>query len=132
ADRGAVSTVESTFTADWRANGGSSGAPPTPTSAPSGKLRVRVTVSPPSARVGESMTVSASTAAGATCRVRVTYPDGYVSRARALSETKTAGAGGEVAWSWHVGSKVRGTGRAAVSCELGGASATGSASFEIR
>jgi hypothetical protein len=80
---------------------------------------------------GQQLTIDVATSPGALCTTRVTYPDGYVSRAAALQTTRIAASDGHVSWSWHVGSTVTGTSHASVTCSLGGASATGSTMFQI-
>lgn len=130
-DRGLSSIVERTFAADWSSSGTPPGAAP-PSSTSSRKLSVRVSAFPTAVRKGEPLAIRALTAAGATCSVRVTYPDGYVSRARSLAGSKTAGSSGSVTWSWHVGSTVTGTARADVTCGLNGVSASGGTTFEIQ
>jgi len=128
-DVGAASLLERTFAADWKGPSGGTGSPPsTPTAH---GLRLRVTTRPRSVKRGEVLTVTATTSAGAACNVRVTYPDGYVSRARSLATTRTADAAGIASWSWHVGTKVLGTAQATVSCTLGSASATASTTFQV-
>ena len=126
-DRNTSAVVERTFAGDWGSIG-PSGPPPRTTKG----LRVRVTTNPRSVRRGQLLTIGATTSPGAQCSIRVTYPDGYVSRARSLSSVETADASGRVSWSWHVGTKVPGTSRASVTCTLGSASATGGATFEVR
>ena len=127
-DPSAAGVVERTFGADWTGNRPQRGPPPTSTAT----LQVRVTVDPSSVTRGQLLTIRASTSPDASCTVKVTYPDGYVSRAGSLSTVETANASGTVSWSWHVGSTVRGTSTASVTCMLNGATATGSATFEIR
>jgi phosphatidylserine/phosphatidylglycerophosphate/cardiolipin synthase-like enzyme len=127
-DRTLAGIVEKTFAADWKAN---AGAPPPPPSSYSGPLHVTVTTSPTSVRRGEYLTIRAASKRGASCSVKVTYPDGYVSRARVLSETRIVGSSGTVEWAWQEGSKVAGTGHASVTCTLGSSSATGTAAFTI-
>jgi phosphatidylserine/phosphatidylglycerophosphate/cardiolipin synthase-like enzyme len=127
-DAGAASLVERTFAADWKGPSGETGSP-TPTTH---GLHLQVTATPHSVRRGELLTITARTSAGAVCRVRVTYPDGYVSNARELATTQTADASGTVSWSWHVGTKVLGLAQATVSCTLGSASATAGTTFQVR
>ncbi len=127
-DANAAAVVERTFAIDWGGSPIRTGPPPSP----SRGLHVRVTAHPRSVTRGRLLTITASTTAGAACRIRVTYPDGYVSRARALSTVETADASGTVSWSWHVGTRVLGTARASVTCTLGSASATGSTTFQVR
>lgn len=123
--------VESTFNGDWSGSAPSSTPPPPPTSRSSGNLRVRVSASPATVKRGQELTISASTEPGATCSIRVTYPDGYVSRASSLSRREVAGGDGSVSWSWHVGSTVTGTSAANVTCSLGGHTASGGTTFSI-
>jgi phosphatidylserine/phosphatidylglycerophosphate/cardiolipin synthase-like enzyme len=129
-DRALASIVEGAFAADWKANASSS-PPPAPPSSSSGSLRVTVTTSPTSVSRGEYLTIRAVTKPGATCHVRVTYPDGYVSRAGVLGETRTAGSSGSAEWSWREGSTVGGTGHATVTCSLGSVSGSGTAGFTV-
>jgi hypothetical protein len=128
-----AAVIEETFTGDWRSSGGSGTIPvPVPTSHPgSHALTVKVTTSPHAVSRGQRLTIAAATSPGASCTVRVTYADGYVSRSKALQETKTAGSDGIVSWSWRVGTTVAGTSQVSVSCTLKGASATGSATFTV-
>ena len=127
-----ASVVESTFDADWshHAAGGGTTSPP-PVSTGSG-FHVRVSASPSSVSRGQRLTITAATIRGASCTIRVTYPDGYVSRAASLQGSRAADRGGQVTWSWRVGSTVTGTARAGVTCRLGGKSGFGSTTFEIR
>jgi hypothetical protein len=94
-------------------------------------LRVRVTTTPAAVSRGQQLTITASTSPGASCTVRVTYPDGYVSRASSLQGSKTADSSGSVSWSWHVGSTASGTARVGVTCSLSGRTATGGTTFQI-
>jgi phosphatidylserine/phosphatidylglycerophosphate/cardiolipin synthase-like enzyme len=124
--------VERTFAGDW--SGVSAGPPPSTTpTARSGShgLSVRVSTSPSSVSKGQNLTINATTSPGASCAVKVTYPDGYVSRSSALKTTRTANSSGHVSWSWREGSTKAGTAHAAVACSLNGASATGSTTFKI-
>lgn len=135
ADSGVAAVVEHTFAADWASSGRSSSPPPPPSSSPppSGSgLPVRVTATPGSVTRGQDLTITTSTAPGASCAIQVTYPDGYVSRAASLQGSRTASSAGTVSWSWHVGSTVTGTAHAAVTCTLGSRTASGSTAFEIR
>ncbi len=109
-----ASRIEATFNADW--SGGGS-PPPPPSSKPiRGPFSVHVTVSPSTVRRGQLLDISAATKPGASCSVRVTYPDRYVSRASALARTEVAGSDGVASWSWHEGSTVTGTGQVSVTC----------------
>lgn len=127
-DAAAIGTVESTFSSDWH---GSATSSPPPSTGTAGTLTVRVTAEPASVRRGQRLTIRASTTPGATCRVKVTYPDGYVSRARSLTRAETAGSDGALSWSWNVGSTVAGTSRATVTCAINGRTGVGSATFGI-
>jgi phosphatidylserine/phosphatidylglycerophosphate/cardiolipin synthase-like enzyme len=129
-DRAIAGVIERTFSSDWKAN--AANVPPPPPSSSSGGLRVAVTTSPTSVSRGEYLTIRAVTRPGASCTVKVTYPDGYVSRAKVLSEVRTADGSGTVEWSWREGSTVGGTGHAAVTCTLRGASGSGTAAFSVR
>lgn len=126
-DRAVANVVARTFNADWRGESSAGSPPPPPTTSNHG---VQVTASPASVSRGRLLTITARTASGASCGITVTYPDGYVSRAYALRGQKTA-AGGTVSWSWHVGSTVTGTARAAVTCTAGGRTESGSTTFQI-
>jgi hypothetical protein len=134
-DPGLAAEVERTFIADWNGHNTPSGtAAPSPTStlthARSG-LTVRVTAEPPTVTRGRTLTITATTSPGAICTIRVTYPDGYVSRAASLRGSRTAGGDGAISWTWRVGSSATGTARADISCQLGARTATGSATFDI-
>lgn len=122
--------VERTFGGDWDRNAGSTGTnpPPPPTG---GGFRVRVSASPPTLHRGQLLTITVATSPGAACSIRVTYPDGYVSRASALEGIRTASRAGSLSWSWHMSSSATGTGRADVSCRLGSKSGAGRATFQI-
>lgn len=108
-----ASQVGTTFQADWQANGGGGGGPS------HGKLPLSVSARPNPVKRYQLLTISARTSASASCTITVTYPDGYVSRARALQGAKLAGASGRVFWSWHVDSTVTGAAHASVACRLG-------------
>lgn len=115
------------FSSDWSAVGGGANQ-----GGHHGKLILSLSANPHSVVRGQLLTISASTASGASCAIKVTYPDGYVSHARALSGFRTADAKGLVEWSWHVGSAATGTAHAAVSCLLRKALATKTISFAIK
>lgn len=131
ADSAMAAGVEHTFASDWGSNPGTTPASPTTPPPVHQGSGVRVTVSPASVHRGEQITVTASTAPRAECTIRVTYPDGYVSRARSLSGLRTASASGSARWSWRVGSRVTGTTEVSVTCAAGSTRSTGSASFTI-
>jgi hypothetical protein len=92
---------------------------------------VRVTTSPQSVSHGQTMTITARTRSGASCAVRVLYPDGYQSRARSVAGQKTAGSSGAVSWSLAIGTKSTGAGKVTVTCTLGNTSGNGSASYTV-
>jgi cardiolipin synthase len=127
-DRSVSSIVERTFVADWA----HVVLPSTRPTAAAHGFSVRVTVEPRSVSRGERLRIEAYTSPGARCTVRVTYPDGYVSHARALRYTRVAGHAGTVSWSWRVGSTVSGTATAAVTCAEDGHFATASTTFFIQ
>lgn len=133
-NRALAGRIERVFNADWAANRSSGGTapPPPPPTGHHGALSVRVSASPTSVRRGQELTIRAQTSPGAACTVRVTYPDGYVSRARSLAGTRLAGGTGTVSWSWHEGSTVSGVGHASVTCTLRGQTGQGTASFTIQ
>ena len=126
-NRKLASIVEKTFALDWAAHRPAGTATPPPVS---GGLKLSVSATPASVRKGQELTISAHTASGAGCVIRVTYPDGYVSRASALAGTKIA-VRGYASWSWHVGSTAIGTSHAEVTCALGGKSSNASTTFTI-
>jgi len=107
-------------------------APATGTSTGTGgALAVRVQVSPNPTAYGTATTVQAATAPGAQCTVKVVYASGTTSTSAALRTTQTADGRGTVAWTWRFGSRVAGTGRATVTCALGGRQGTGSATITV-
>jgi phosphatidylserine/phosphatidylglycerophosphate/cardiolipin synthase-like enzyme len=124
--------LESTFASDWasksHARASSTFSPP-PTHA--GTFSVRVTASPHALKRGQTLTVSATTRAGASCTVQVTYPSHNVSRARSLAAQKTAGRSGIVSWTLVIGTSSTGTGTASVRCTLNGSTSSGSAAYEV-
>jgi len=75
--------------------------------------------------------ITATTGSSARCSVQVTYPDGYVSRARSLMRLRTSGRSGQVSWSWRVGSKSTGIAHADVNCTGGRGRMSGSTTFTI-
>ncbi|MGI8824251.1 MAG: phospholipase D-like domain-containing protein [Chloroflexota bacterium] len=123
---GLARQIEATFSSDW-----GEGAPAVSPSTGVERFRLSVTVEPTSAHRGQEVTIVASATPGAACSVSVTYPDGYVSRARALSGVKVVGAAGTVRWAWHVGSRVTGSSDVRVSCERGAARGSATATFAI-
>jgi hypothetical protein len=103
------------------------------TATPGGSLAVRFTSLPNSALRGSVASMEARTTAGAACTARVTWPSGTVSQAKGLQPTLTAGPSGLVAWSWNVSSVTKpGTARASVTCRLGTAVGTATATFPLR
>jgi len=91
---------------------------PTPASAPSGG--VTITRAPGTVRRGATATVAARTAPGAQCSIVVRYKSGP-SKAQGLGP-KTADAGGDVSWSWKVGTNTT-PGAWPVTITCGGAAA---------
>jgi phosphatidylserine/phosphatidylglycerophosphate/cardiolipin synthase-like enzyme len=118
--------VAARFGADWQ-----NAAPGGPGTGGKGHLAVHVSTQPRSVVRGQLLRITAVSVAAASCTIKVTYPDGYVSRAKALRET-TADSGGTARWGWHVGSTVKGTAGASVTCFTVKATGHGSASFRIR
>lgn len=133
--------VASTFAADWArsARGGGTGSGPEPTPPPppplpvpgKGDLRLAVSISPRTIRRGDALRITVTTRPNAVCSVRVTYPDGYVSRSSVLAAVHTAGPTGTTSWTYDVGSTVTGAATAAVSCRLGARVGAGAATFTI-
>lgn len=128
-DRTLAATIESTFQHDWP--GSPSVAPPSGGYHTSGSLRIRIRVTPDTVGRGGSFEISARVNPGAQCRVQLTYPDGYVSRARVLLSERVAGADGAVSWSTHIYSHVSGISTASVTCTLNGHSGSATAHFTI-
>jgi phosphatidylserine/phosphatidylglycerophosphate/cardiolipin synthase-like enzyme len=124
--------VEAAFTSDW-GNRSPSQARSTPVSPPAhaGNFSVRVTASPQSLSRGNTLTIAAKTRSGAACTVQVIYPSHHASRARSVESQKTAGHSGTVSWTLVIGTSSKGAGTASVRCILNGASATGSASYQV-
>jgi phosphatidylserine/phosphatidylglycerophosphate/cardiolipin synthase-like enzyme len=124
--------VETTFTSDW-ANRSPSQARSTPLPPPTraGSFNVRVTATPQSLSRGNTLTIAAKTRSGAVCTVQVIYPSHHASRARSVESQKTAGRSGTVSWTLVIGTSSKGAGTASVRCTLNGASATGSASYQV-
>ncbi|MGH2444168.1 MAG: hypothetical protein ACRDFX_13515, partial [Chloroflexota bacterium] len=104
--------------------------PPLPVPRVSGPFSIHVSAYPQTVRKGDRETISARTRSGVVCNLRVTYPDGYVSRARSITESKTA-INGLVSWSWSVGSTVLGQSQAQVTCRSGTRTATAGTGFRI-
>lgn len=130
-NRALAGFVEGTFNRDWGGSSSSSSPPPPPPST-GGSLRVRVVASPPAVSHGDRMTITAQTRSGASCSVRVVYPDGYQSRARSVRAHKRVSWSGTVSWSLYIGTRSTGTGRVTVSCTLGGTSGSGTALYSVR
>ena len=132
----AAAIVERTFAADWSGSDGSTGATTSPTPPPppssSHGLTLRLSVSPSTVSRDQLITITARTSAGASCTIRVVYPDGYTSRAKDLSGSRKASSAGVVTWAYHVGSTATGTAHANVACSLGAKSASGNVAFVIR
>jgi phosphatidylserine/phosphatidylglycerophosphate/cardiolipin synthase-like enzyme len=118
--------VEGQFARDWR-----SASPERPGSGGKGHLAVHVSTQPKSVVRGQFLRITATSVSGASCTIKVTYPDGFVSHAAALHETIADGAG-LAQWGWHVGSTARGISSAAVTCFTVKATGHGSVTFRIR
>lgn len=111
------------------------GAPPpapaaTPTPAPA--------PAPASAALSVAITaasygyVAAHSLPGATCTARARLPSGNYSQAQGLQVSATAGADGNVSWTYGTTSRTtKGTGTYTVTCTLNGQSATGSAPLTV-
>lgn len=123
--------IERTFAVDW----GTGTAPASPSytsvTGDSGTLAVHVSVQPSVIAKGQLLTVAASTRAGSRCTIRVTYPDGYVSRTASLRTVRVADRNGQASWSYHVYSTVTGIAHASVSCTSGSDTGTGTTTFRI-
>lgn len=132
-DASLAATVTRTFTADWSgAHAATSTSTPTPRStAMTGALHVRVSVSPRSVSRNEELAIAITTTPGALCRVKVTYPNGYVSQAHSLSRGRRVGSPGVVWWRLRIGTRSIGTGHARGSCTLGTATSSGTATFRV-
>jgi hypothetical protein len=105
-------------------------ATPTPTAAPA--------TARPSAELSVSITaasygyVAAHTLPGATCTAGAQLPSGNYSEAQGLQVSATAGADGDVAWSYGTTSRTtKGTGSYTVTCTLSGQTATATAPFTV-
>ncbi|GEM_PF-1316825 len=120
-----VGTAEAIFSRDWKNDTG--GSMPGHV----GHMPVAVSAHPETVVRGHLLTIAAATRAAAACTIKVTYPDGYVSHARALEGTRTANGQGRIRWSWRVGSTALGTAHAGVTCRLGSKSGAGKAAFQI-
>jgi hypothetical protein len=103
-----------------------------PTPVPVASLSVQITSLPASINHGANATMVALTSPGATCGASVTYASGTVSTAAGLQTHPVADSAGSVSWTWKVGTSTKpGTSTASVTCQLGGESASDSASFEV-
>ncbi|GAC1319173.1 MAG: hypothetical protein NVS2B16_02460 [Chloroflexota bacterium] len=130
-DSTSITVVQKAFSGDWQGGRDTTRRLPAATPVVGGQTGLRVSVSPATLRRGGRVTVSARTSAGAECAIRVTYPDGYQSRARVLTASRIVPASGELQWSWHVGSRATGRTDVRVSCTLGGSNLSGNTSFTI-
>lgn len=101
--------------------------PPTATPFVSPSLTVNAFVSPNPVAYGQYATLSASVTPGATCTASVIYSTGR--RPTSFSGTAQT-SNGTVSWQWHMESKGSG-GTGTVDCQLGGQSASSSASFSV-
>ena len=105
-------------------------ATPPPTAA--AQLRVTFVEVPDPGYIGASTSVTASTSSGAVCTVKVTLPSGHASTVKALGTSRTAADGGLVSWSWTIPSNTNpGTAKVAVTCRLGGSSASAQTTFSM-
>lgn len=95
-------------------------------------LVLRVRVAPKPTSYGTETTVSARTAAGASCTVAVRYASGHTATSRSLKATETADSGGQVSWTWRVSTRTPGQASATVTCSLAGRNGTGVARFAVR
>jgi hypothetical protein len=114
------------------------GPNPTPiaatTPAPTAPASLTVTLVdvPNPGYIGSSASVTASTSPGALCTIKVTLPSGHASTVKALGTSQTAGDGGGVSWTWTIASNTGpGTAKAAVTCALGGKSASAQKTFPM-
>ena len=113
------------------------GAPATPT-----PIQATATAAPAPAPPAAALTVgitaasygyvAAHTLAGATCTARAQLPSGSYSQAQGLQVSPTAGADGNVSWTYGTTSRTtKGTGTYTVTCMLNGQSATATAPFTV-
>jgi hypothetical protein len=117
----------------------SSTAAPTPTPAPvTTPTSVPAPAPPPPASLSITITaatygnVAAHTLPGATCSARARLPSGDYSQAQGLQAQPTAGADGNVSWTYRTTSRTTpGTGTYFVTCSLNGQSASASAPFTV-
>ncbi len=128
--------VNGTFASDWAKDSGGSSPSPAPTahaatSTRAGSFGVHVSVTPSNVARGSRLSITATTARGATCSVRVIYPTHYASSARSLQEKETAGSNGKVSWSFVVGTSRTGQGTVSVQCTLHGTTSSGTIPYEV-
>jgi hypothetical protein len=105
---------------------------PSPAVAPVAAGRLTVTISSLTSPIspGSAATLAARTAPGAVCSIAVVYKSGPSSAAGLAPAT--AGAGGDVRWTWTVGSRTSaGSWPVTVTCSAGGASASAGATLVV-
>jgi len=136
ADPRLARVIEQTFGSDWSGRGSTTGgnsshpaATPEPRS--SGTLRVSVSLRPPSVSLGDSLSIVVRTHSGAACQAHLLYPNGFESHTRSLGGSRTADGSGSVQWLSRIGTRSTGAGRVTVSCRLGNAAGSGSATYHI-
>jgi micrococcal nuclease len=84
---------------------------------------VKITKVPGTVVAGKAASVSALTAAGVSCTIKVVYKT-TVSKAKGL-EAKKAAANGVVSWTWTIGTNTtKGTWPVTISCQGNGAAKT--------
>ena len=134
-DRRLARVIEQTFAIDWSGRGsttgGNSSSPATPEPRSYGTLTVSVSLRPLSISLGDSLTVAVRTRPGAACQAHLFYPNGFASHTRSLRDSRTADGSGAVQWLSRIGTRSKGAGRVTVSCRLGTATGSGSATYQI-
>ena len=110
------------------------GTAPTPIAGATGTgLSVRLTSVPATAPIGGSATIGATTAAEATCSIRVTLPSGRTSTTAALLVLEIADGSGTVSWTWKIRSNTRaGTATVLVRCTLGSKGGSATTTFSMQ
>ncbi len=94
------------------------GAVATPLTTGHAAFAVRVSVSPDPTSDGAPTTITATTARGASCAVRVVYASGSASTAGALQAAQVVGASGLVSWTWTPRTRRPGPATVTVRCTL--------------
>ncbi|MDQ2745334.1 MAG: phospholipase D-like domain-containing protein [Chloroflexota bacterium] len=134
-DRRLARVIEQTFAIDWSSRGsttgGNSSSQATPGPRSYGTLTVSVSLRPLSISLGDSLTIAVRTRPGAACQAHLLYPNGFASHTRSLRDSRTADGSGAVQWLSRIGTRSKGTGRVTVSCRLGNAAGSGSATYQI-